>query len=515
MERPLPPHDTRARHGKSLFRPFPQTLDGIYSVAHRRQRGAISVMSAGALIVMIGCCGMALEFSQIYNRRVELYGVAKVTAIAAARSLDGTEKGIDNALEEAEKAVAALRYKYGNERFAWDDSAVTFADSPNSQTWVSASVAKSSPRNKYFLRVSTAGLGSQANAYTPVLLPVINSTFSSVDLAHVAVAGRTSIEVMPMAICAMSTTPGASRTNTGSSGTSVELVEYGFRRGISYDLMRLNPGGSSPENYVIDPYLGPGVVSASSHTAAGLVRPFVCTGRMWVPGLLGGTIKVAKPFPLSELYEQINSRFDQYNGAAADRCNPRGAPPDVNIKPFVFGPGIKWMKTVPAVQSPPDSGETNVLRTMADLPEFPAGQTAEAYGPLWIFAKAVPFSAYTAGRSEPASGYSTFGTSNWSSLYKPSPVAGTYPGPSPYMATSGDTVERPSIERRAYAQRGRRILNIPLLSCTTSPAGSGQGEVLAIGRFLMTVPATAMTLHAEFGGIVPQERIVGTVELFK
>lgn len=472
-------------------------------------------MSAGALIVMIGCCGMALEFSQIYNRRVELYGVAKVAALAAARSLDGTGKGIDNSLEQAEMAVAALRYRYGIEQFEWNDSAVMFADSPNSDSWVSASDAKSSPKKKYFVRVSTAGFSSQANFFTPVLLPVIDSTFSSIDLTHVAVAGRTSIEVMPMAICAMSTTPNASRTNTGTSGTSTELVEYGFRRGISYDLMRLNPGGSSPENYVIDPHLGPGVVSASSHTSASHVRPFVCSGKMWVPGLLGGTIKVAKPFPLSGVYEQLNSRFDQYNGAAADRCDPRGAPPDVNIKSFTFGPGIKWMKTVPSVQSPPESGEASVLRTVADLPEMPAGQTAETYGPLWIYAKAVPFSAYTVGKSEPASGYATFGTSNWSSLYKPSPVANTYPSPNPYLATSGDTFERPSTGHRAFAQRGRRILNIPLLSCTTSPESSGQGEVLAIGRFLMTVPATATTLHAEFGGILPQERIVGTVELFK
>lgn len=472
-------------------------------------------MSAAALFLMIGCCAMALEFSQVYNRRVELYGVAKVAALAAARSLNGTENGIDDAVEQAETAVASLRYRYGNEQFEWDESAITFAESPDSGTWVTASAAKSSPRKKYFVRVSTSGLGAQASIFSPVLLPVIGSAFRSVDLAHVAVAGRTSIEVMPMAICAMSTVAGASRTNTGTNGTSVELVEYGFRRGVSYDLMRLNPNGSSPENYVIEPYLAPGVVSASSHTSASQVRPFVCSGKMWVPGLLGGTINVASPFPLSELYEQLNSRFDRYNGAAADRCNPRGAPPDVNIRSFAFGPAIKWMKTAPSVQSPPESGETGVLRTVADLAAMPAGQTAEAYGPLWVHAKAVPFSAYTPGKSEPASGYTTFSTSNWSSLYKPSPVANLYPSPSPYHATSGDTVESPSVEHRAFARRGRRVLNIPLLSCTTSPAASGKGEVLAIGRFFMTVPATATTLHAEFGGILPQERIAGTVELFK
>ncbi len=481
----------------------------------RRQSGAISIMTAFALIIMIGCCGMALEFSQIYNRKAELYGVAKAAALAAARSLDGTEKGIDNAVDEAEEAVAALRYSYGREQFEWNELAISFADSPNSTTWVPASTAKGAPKKKYFVRVSTADLGSQASAFTAVLLPVISSAFSSINLADVAIAGRTSIEVMPLAICAMSTAPGASRTNTGSSGTSVELVEYGFRRGISYDLMRLNPGGTSPENYVIDPYLGVDVVSASSHTTPSLVGPFVCSGKMWVPGLLGGTIKVAKPFPLSELYEQLNSRFDQYNGVEAARCNPRGAPPDVNIKAFSYAANVKWMTVAPTVQAPPESDESGILRTVADLPAMPAGQTAEAYGPLWSYAKAVPFSSYVAGKSEPVSGYATFGTSNWSALYMPSPVVASYPSPNPYMATTGETVERPRLEHRPFAQRGRRILNVPLLSCTTSPEASGKGEVLAVGRFLMTVPATASTLHAEFAGVLPQERILGKVELFK
>lgn len=459
---------------------------------------------------------MALEFSQIYNRRIELYGVAKVAALAAARSLDGTEKGIDNAVSQAEATVAALAYRYGKEQFEWNESAISFAESPDSSTWDSPSTAKTEPRKKYFVRVNTSGLGSQASVFSPVLLPVIDSALKSIDLANVAIAGRTSIEVLPMAICAMSILPGAPRTNTGSSGTSVELVEYGFRRGISYNLMRLNPGGTSPENYVIDPYLGPGVVSTSSRTSAAAVRPFVCSGKMWVPGLLGGTIKVSKGFPLPELFEQLNSRFDQYGGVEAERCNPRGAPPDVNIKSFSFASNIKWMKTPPTVQSPPESGETNVLRNVADLAAMPAGLTAEAYGPLWAYAKAVPFSSYTAGKSETASGYTTFGTSNWSSLYKPAPVVGTtYPSPNPYMATTGDTVEKPRVEHRPFAQRGRRILNIPLLSCTTSPETSGTAEVLAVGRFLMTIPATSTTIHGEFAGVLPQERIVGTVELFK
>lgn len=488
---------------------------GRKSHGFRKQKGAISVMSAGALLLMIGCCGIALEMSQIYNRRAELYGVAKAAALAAARSLDGTGAGIDNAVSQAKKELALLQYKYGTSEFEWNASAISFADSPDSDTWVTASEAKSAPRKKYFVRVSTSELDGEPGLFTPMLLPVLDASFQSITLSDVAVAGRTSIHVMPMAICAMSTDAAAPRTNTGTGGTSKELVEYGFRRGISYDLMRLNPSGTSPENYIIDPYLGPDAAGTTSHTSAGEVRPFVCSGKMWLPGLLGGTIRVAKNFPLGELFEQLNSRFDHYNGPESERCNPRGAPPDVNVMEFKFDSNVKWMKSAPKVQSPPESGESTVLRTIADLPAMPEGQTAEMYGPLWISAKAVPFSSYSAGKIEPASGYATFETSNWSSLYKPNPVAGTYPGPTPYLATSGDTVQKPRLEHRTFSQRGRRILNIPLLSCTTSPGESGTAEVLAVGRFFMTVPATATTLHAEFAGTLPQERIIGTVELFQ
>ena len=472
-------------------------------------------MAAGALVMLVACCGMALEFSQIYNRKIELYGVAKVAALAAARSLDGTAAGIDNAVARARLAGEALHYRYGRSAFEWADASITFADAPDSNTWLDPTAAKSAPRRKYYVRVETAELGANANVFRPVLLQVIDAGFRAVDVSQVAIAGRTSIDVMPMAICAMSTAPAASRTNTGSSGTSVELVEYGFRRGISYDLMRLNPSGGGPEHYVIDPYVGVGASSAASHTSANAVRPFVCSGKMWVPGLLGGAVRVAKPFPLGDLYHQLNSRFDMYDGLAAERCNPRGAPPDVNIKAYTVAANVPWMQTAPTVQSPPDSGETTVLRTVADLPAMPAGRTAEEYGPLWIHAKAVPYAAYSPGRIEPASGYSTFGTANWSSLYKPNPVASNYPNPSPYMALTGDTVERPGIEHRPFARRGRRILNIPLLSCTPSAPPSGPANVVAVGRFLMTVPATSSTIHAEFAGVIPQERIVGTVELFQ
>lgn len=481
---------------------------------HPGQSGSIAVMSAGALILMVGVCGMAVEMSQIYNRKVDLHNVATIAALAAAREVDGTAAGIDAALAKAEAAVRARRYAYRT-NFSWSDTAIRFSDHPRNGTWVDAATARNSPATRLFVSVSTDGLGDAAGLFEPLLLQIISPAFASIDVGERAVAGRTSIKVLPMGVCGMSASEGASRTNMGSSGTSVELVEYGFRRGISYDLMRLNPNGTAPENFVIDPYVGPGMTAANSYTTAASVRPFVCSGKMWVPGLLGGSIRVARPFPLDQLYHQLNSRFDLYEGPAAQRCEPRGAPPDVNVKQYSAPANINWMKVAPTRQSPPETFETDRLRTMADLPEMPAGQGADAYGPLWTYAKAVPFSAYAAGTPEPDTGYSTFSTSNWSVLYKPAPIAAGYPTPNPFMVAGGATTLPPSVEHRAIAERGRRVLHIPLLACPIGPGTNVSANVLGVGRFFMTVPATQTTLHAEFAGLLPPRRLAGTVEVFE
>ncbi|WP_306392512.1 pilus assembly protein TadG-related protein [Telluria beijingensis] len=482
-----------------------------------RQAGSVALMSAGALVLMVGVCGMAVEMSQIYNRKIELHQMATIAALAAAREVDGSPAGIDQALARAEEAIRLRRYQHGAGRFTWSDAALRFADHPRGATWVDAASARRAPARKYFVRVDTAALSETASVFEPVLLQVLSTSFAAIDVSDSAIAGRTSVPVLPMAICAMSDQRAAPRNNTGSSGNSVELVEYGFRRGISYDLMRLNPNGATPEHFVVDPYLGPGANSATTHISPASVRPFVCSGQMWVPGLLGGTIRVARPFPLSELYQQLNARFDLYDGPANVRCEVRGAPPDVNVKAYQAGSGggVGWMKTPPAVQAPPASGETDRLRTMADLPEMPAGQGAEAYGPLWTFAKAVPYASWLDANDEPDAGYPTFSTANWSSLYKPAPVAVNYPTPNPYMAVAVASVALPSQPNRPHAVRGRRLLNIPLLSCPVAPGFHATATVLGVGRFFMTVPATATTLHAEFAGLLPARRLAGKVETFE
>jgi hypothetical protein len=327
----------------------------------------------------------------------------------------------------------------------------------------------------------------------------------------------------------MSANPVAKRTNTVTNGTIVtsldELVQYGFRRGLSYDLMQLNPNGTEAENFVINPFLGPGVNSATNITSASAVSQFACAGEMWMPHVLDGPLNLARPFPLDKLYTQINSRFDIYDNTVpeSERCNPAGAPPDVNISSYSIdkATNIPWMTNPsPTVQVAASAVTTasgtasGRLQSAVDLAALPTGQDASKYGPIWSYAKAVPFGQYIPGSPEPQNGYTPFAPTNWSTLYKPNalsnaPAANAYPSSTPYMNATTQS------SHQTVAERYRRVLNIPLLSCPVPEGSNAKATAIAIGKFFMTVPATNKKLIAEFGGIVPEKNISGRVELFQ
>lgn len=489
----------------------------------RRQDGTFAIMTIPLVIVMLAFCGMALDIGLIYNRKVELHGMAKAVALSAARELNGTASGVTAALAKAKETAERFRYKY-SVPFSWSDAAISFSDSPaTSAGWVDAATAGATPSGLYYVKVDTAGLDSAAGTVTPVFMPILSNSFQTVSLNDRAVAGRTAINVIPLAVCAMSPDATVTRTNPGSPVTT-ELVEHGFRRGVSYDLMQLNPLGTAALNYAIDPTLAPGAAGASTGTSASVLGPFVCTGTMWMPHVTGGPIRVTSPFPLDSLYVQLNSRFDDYTG---NKCSQNGAPTDFNVKPYAYNVagGAGWMTPGKGKVAAATTTTRGKLETIADppvppVPPPPAVFDAGDYGPLWTYTKA----AKSSSPPEPAGGYPTFATTDWGSLYpsailhQPGPTTTTYPtstsAPTPYRAFSGTNYKSPAVADLALASRQRRVLNVPLLSCPGPTAPGVSATVLAIGKFFMTVPATATSLPAEFAGLVPESSLTGQVELY-
>lgn len=480
-----------------------------------RQRGAIAIMSAALVLLILGFFALAIDLSRVYNRRAELHTAADAAAIAAADKLNGTAAGVAAALAAARGLIEdgdnGPRYMYVN-KMRWDDAAIAFSTSRDGAAgWRTSTQASAAPAGLMVAKVDTSALDDSYGLVQAFFAPLLSA--GAIQVGHVAVAGRSRVNVTPFAVCAMSTDPHAKRTNTGGS-TYDELVEYGFRRGISYNLMRLNPNGTSPLNFQVDPVALAGNGSSSTHFNAWLYEPYICSGTMTVPRVTGASVGVQSPFPIGTYYTHLNSRFDPYTGS----CDLNAAPPDTNVKQYPYA-SISWMSPKPASQSATSdtAGDTR-LQTIADAgpPNHPA---IANYGPLWSFARAVPWSSYEQqGSPEPAGGYTTFSanTTVWRALYGTDAGAttgtGSYPSATPYLATSGSTFVQTPGTSRSPGSKFRRVLNVPLLAC---PVTGSAATVLAVGKFFMTVPADATSIYAEFGGVATEDALGGRVEIFQ
>lgn len=489
----------------------------------KRETGAIAIMTAVLLPVIFGFFMLALDLSRIYNRKAEMETLADAVAIAAAKKLDGTTAGINAALAAAKGVVEdqanGPKYAYVKS-MAWENAAIKFGASRDGSTgWKSDGEATASPAGLVFVKVDTKLLSGKYGEVDMFFAPILSSSFSSVEVHYVTIAGKGRLQVTPLAICAMSPTARAKRENSNSvqNGPQYdELVEYGFRRGVGYDLMNLNPNGPGPMSFQVDPVSLAGSGAAAASLDPSIYGAYICTGTMAVPKVTGATVAVQSPFPIGTYYGHLNSRFDPYSGT----CDVNSSPPDSNVKQYAFA-GVSWMSTKATVQvAKQDSSTTTKLQTVAEIgpTNYP---TAVAYGVLWSFARAVPWSSVANPNDpEPAGGYASFDVTSpniWSKLYGSASSVGTYPNSTPsstpYLMNSGSSYfQTPPTAARRPGTPNRRVLNIPLLAC---PVSGSTATVLGIGKFLMTIPANSASVYAEFGGIATDEQLGGPVEIYQ
>jgi hypothetical protein len=464
-------------------------------------------MMAGVLVVLLALFGFALDLSRSFNRKVELQSLADAAALAAVRALDGTPAGIAKAQTDAASTASGFGYSYNNAAVSWSNSAIKFGTAPDGGTggWMDAASADGSASSVFFVMVDTSGLDASHGRVTNAFISVLSPDFAETNVVGRAVAGRSTINITPLAVCANS--------NTAAQSRSGELVEYGFRRGVAYDLMQLNPNAATPENFLVNPIAPPGTIGSSIIGNLNSVKPFVCNGSLAMPSVSGGLITVERSFPIGSLFGQLNSRFGTY----VSPCTSTSAPADANVTSFTFNGGVNWMTNTPSGQTAKSTTTGGILQTVADPASPPAGTNGIDYGPLWSYAKAAKYASYVSnGGVEPAAGYSTYSTSDWSTLYPPPSPPGalvppsakaTYPSATPYRATGGNA---------AYKTfRNTRVLNIPLLQCPVPAGTKVTAKVLAIARFFMTVPADSSHVQAEFAGLVPESAIGGNVELYQ
>lgn len=474
----------------------------------RRQRGAFGVMYAIMLPVMLGMVGLAIDLSMVYARGHELQAIADGAALAAARALDGTQEGLDAAKANARNAAETAEYRFLNyERVDWKPDALSLGSTPQGPWIAAASVNPSDLPRLFYAQVDTSKLEPAVGRVAIAFLRVVGVNGEQ-NLVRRAVAGRKDSSLGPIAVCALSSTPLGVRPNAHAANAE-EAIEYGFRRGVGYNLLNLNPHGSGARSYLINPLDFAPAPSLPSHLTDEAVRPFVCSGQIPAPPIASGsTLYVREPFPAS-LTSELNSRFANYGGGSV--CTRFGAAPDSNIMDYRGPYSGFWINGTPA----PVNGSAQPysaggrLVTVADADVLPVGTSAADYGILWAFSRPLRYDS-TSGTTGAA-----FTRSDWSKLY---PVnSGT-------AITSSYTSQESPYDRNASPHRKlptplsgnarRRVLNVPLLDC---PVSGSSARVLAIGRFLMTTPATASpaAIHAEFGGLTEYGALTASAVLYK
>jgi hypothetical protein len=304
------------------------------------------------------------------------------------------------------------------------------------------------------------------------------------------------LSAAPLAICALSQVQNGTRAY--SAATS-EVVTYGFRYGVTYNLLRLNPHATTHAYYLVNPVTPPGAVARASDWDA--IGPFMCAGKLGYTGIGSGQLHLRKGGDAFTLADQLNTRFSQLPGI----CSPEGSPTDRNVKEFQ-SPAWQGPQVVTSAQSSTAGGR---LATVADLaPGQPVA--ANAYGSLWAYgtAKWIP-----ANQTSGATGGS-FALSDWGTLYPgTTAIPSKWAIQTPFLSTSAaHHVPGPDPWRR-----GRRLLSIPLLDCpAAAPSGATPtARVLAFGRFFMTARASAGEVPGEFAGILREEDVDSNVEVFR
>jgi len=473
-----------------------------------RQRGSLMIMFTLLLVVVIGFMGLALDLAQLYNRKVELQNLADAAALAAARPLSGTGDGIAQAVAQAKKIAEAHTYQYGS-AIGWTrDDALSFGATPDGP-WTSVADAYAAPQDLHYARIDTAGLGEPYGRVATLFLNALDGLASSSVADAVAVAGRSAVPVVPFAVCAMNGQPNGARDNDGTSANR-ELVQYGFRHGVGYNLLKLNPapGASAGAYFTVHALGAPGSADAA------MVAPFMCSGKLAVPRLIGQRVAV-QPAGAFHFSAQLNSRFNEY-GTGPLACKPNGARPDKNVAEYGHG-NADWMGAVPdaSFAAPAPQGSAAPLRTVADVAGTPAPGAA-SYGPLWAYGPAMKFAAAPA---TPAAPYGRFAKGDWPKLYPVAPSGSAtananYQSVAPYARTSGPQFLAPP-SPQAPALANRRLLNVPLLDCSSPGAPGATPTVLAIARFLLLARADSSQVSAEFAGLVLDESAFGAVELMQ
>lgn len=439
----------------------------------RDQRGAVAVVAALCMVVLVGFLGFVIDLGHLYVRKTELQNAADAAALAGARALDGSPGGIGSAVSEAMRIARLNGSDYGGSPVAITEAHIRFGPSPGSVTLTKAE-AEAVPKSIWFVKVDTSafsdanqalGQGTRPTWFIKVLSPTLGET-----TAHVlAVAGRTVCEEIPVFACVLDAT---------------DPVSFGYKLGQSYLMTEKTDANDAigPGNIGwLDPVSpdGKGVVLGAKE-----MQEVLCRGQ----GLCmsPGTYTSRTQNAFHPMADALNTRFGEFKGSLNKDEYKSGAlacPVDSNVKEY------KWEDTSPGGGTECKGGAAGCPAEWMDTnPTEQSEDSGGAPGVHW--AAVVP----TSPLPNPA----------WA-------VSDSYPddGKTPYTSAPGSIFhESPASPADFVIQSGRRVVTLGIATNCGSGEIKGSGKPVVIekfGRFLLQRHAMGGSdkgFYGEFMGMV-------------
>lgn len=487
-----------------------------------------------SIVILFGFMALVIDLGRTYVVRTELQNAADAAALAGAKELNQTYAGVcgtssgpclpDSAVARAIAMAAQNNFKF-SEAVTITIENISVGSCPDDDCMVAASTVTTDAlaAGKTFLKVDIPS-GGLATFFA---LAAGTGTASTSTYGR-AVAGRFVVDITPIGVCAIDPNiKGGTLLITLPGPPPVivnELTEYGFRRGIAYDLMQLGPLVANSTPFLLNPVdVYPGPPCDNNHSSANYARDFICTGTsaalVKVPGDAFGSTGMS----WGPVRDALNSRFDDFGGGA-NACDPTRAPPDANIKAYTVPSGAgAGPAGNPRDWTQVGGGDTDPSQqsiTIDSATHKPVTTLTKAdYGALWSYSRAVKAVGNSPNATAATGANATFKLGDWSSLYAGNTADQTpgtgYPGsPStppvpddplaaPYNTSSDKYFTEPSIAHPG--KRDRRVLNIALVNCPVSSGNncSAKISIIGVGKFFMQTPAVNPgSIYAEFAGLV-------------
>lgn len=497
-----------------------------------RQGGAVAVMVAAGLVMIIGFLALVIDLGHLYLARTGLQNAADAAALSGAKELNETKEGIENAVDWAQNTAQSNRF-FGNlgwEEVALTEGAILFSNTPyptNPSDWKTVAQAEDQPAGLYFIKVDTQS--GAMGTWFALIWDILNiSTTGS------AVAGRYMNNIAPIGLCAIDPLDREKTVQFDASGNRY-LAEFGYMRGMSYNFLSINHelGGLASGTEL---YLHPTATNTScdpSQANANLSAPYLCSGRTNISGAAGSVVYTNVGMAAGMSIGALNTRFNEYGPPLDSSLNSNVCPPDTNVREYIpgAGPGGSngWMSPAPQPTSAygleawlsGPSGSSSVARVPLLSPASAVvsaslnnggcnGDCNDNYGVLWTYNRPAVSSVSSASSVSEV----------WSQLF---PSGASSVGPTYTRVPGGwDVWQAPysyDTQPVPTGVPGRRVLNVVLVNCTTTPPSGGNCRpltVVGVAKFFMQRKATVPGwINGEFAGLLSDAELNPSIRLYR